>query len=56
MIPILHSLRQCTEHLRMVFTSDNLAILFKQILLPEFPTEELLYPFADCSGHIADLH
>lgn len=35
--------------------SDNLAILFKQILFLQFPTEKLLYPFVDCSGHIADL-
>lgn len=35
--------------------SDNLAILFKQILFPQFPTEKLLYPFVDHSGHIAEL-
>jgi hypothetical protein len=54
-IPIYTSLDNAQNIWEWFAHSDNLAILFKQILLPQIPTEQLLYPFVDCSGHIADL-
>lgn len=56
MIANLHVLRWYPGPLRLAFPSlDKPAVLFKQILQPQFPPEQLLYPFVDCSGCIADL-